>query len=113
MHGNDQGMTKDQSQMTKERRFGIRSFGLGHSLVILLLGLFPLAAQAHPVPRSDTDRNVTVTWRPDGVFVQYRVEIDEFTLLTSVAQWVNDLPGDPKKKPVGPKEVAQAYMARM
>ncbi|HEX3149949.1 MAG TPA: hypothetical protein VHR66_17865, partial [Gemmataceae bacterium] len=68
---------------------------------------------AHPVPKSETDRNVTVTWRPDGVYVQYRVEVDEFTLLTSVAQWVTDLPGDPKKKPVGPKEVAQAYSSRM
>jgi nickel/cobalt exporter len=78
------------------------------SLVILL----PSAAQGHPVPRSEHDRNVTVTWRPDGVFVRYRLEIDEYTLLTSVARWIADQPGD-ARKPIGPKEIANAYIARM
>jgi len=58
---------------------------IGHSL-----GLGPPAARAHPVPRTEHDRNLTVTWRPDGVFVQYRLEIDEYTLLTSTAKWVNE-----------------------
>jgi ABC-type nickel/cobalt efflux system permease component RcnA len=66
----------------------------------------------HPVPRSEHDRNVTVTWRPDGVFVKYRLEIDEYTLLTSVAAWIADQPGD-TRKPIGPKEIAKAYIDRM
>jgi nickel/cobalt transporter (NicO) family protein len=69
-------------------------------------------AQAHPVPRSEHDRNVTVTWRPDGVFVKYRLEIDEYTLVTSVARWIADQPGD-TRRPIGPKEIAHAYIDRM
>jgi ABC-type nickel/cobalt efflux system permease component RcnA len=80
------------------------------SSVLVLLA--PAPARAHPVPRSEHDRNVTVTWRPDGVFVQYRLEIDEYTLLTSVAKWIADQPGD-TRKPIGRKEVADAYIARL
>src|SRR5262245_37430624 len=107
MPSNDQGMTKDLIPMTKGREVGLRSLGFRHSLVIGLCSLvilWPSSAQAHPVPRSEHDRNVVVTWRPDGVFVQYRLEIDEYTLLTSVARWIADQPGD-ARKPIGRKEV--------
>src|SRR5215207_1677425 len=67
---------------------------------------------AHPVPRVEHDRNVTVTWRPDGVFVQYRLEIDEYTLLTSVAAWLADQPGDTRKT-IGRREIADAFIKRM
>jgi nickel/cobalt transporter (NicO) family protein len=102
--------------MSDEWKARMLRFGLKAAIALLIIHHSLFITQrclAHPVPRSETDRNITVTWRPDGVFVQYRVEVDEYTLLTSVAQWVNDLPGDPRKKPIGPKEVAQAYMARM
>ena len=80
------------------------------SLAFLLLA--PRAGQAHPVPRGEHDRNVTVTWRPDGVFVQYRLEIDEYTLLTDVAGWIAGQPGD-TRKPIGRKEIADAFIKRM
>src|SRR4051794_1192102 len=82
--------------------------------VYCLLALLSLSAPAggHPVPRSEHDRNVTATWRPDGVVVLYRLEIDEYTLLTSVARWIADQPGD-TRKPVGRKEIADAFIARM
>ena len=79
------------------------------SLAFLLLAA--KAGQAHPVPRGEHDRNVTVTWRPDGVFVQYRLEVDEYTLLTSVAAWLADQPGHAPK--IGRKEIADAFIKRM
>jgi len=101
--------------MTDGRAGGPWSLGSGHSLVIgiwSLVILAPSLAEGHPVPRSEHDRNVTVTWRTDGVFVKYRLEIDEYTLLTSVARWLADQPGD-TRKPIGPKEIAKAYIDRM
>src|SRR5918995_7202223 len=68
MPPNDQGITKAQTPMSK-RRSCPSSFGFGPSLVIghwslvILLGLGPSEARAHPVPRSEYDRNVTVEWR--------------------------------------------------
>ena len=112
------GMTRVQTPMTNEPARGRWSPGFGRSLVIglwslvILLGLTPPTTRAHPVPRGEHDRNVTVTWRPDGVFVQYRLEIDEYTLLTSVARWIADRPGD-ARKPIGRKEIADAYIARL
>ena len=100
--------------MTNGRACGPWSFGFGHSLVIGLWSLViaPGLAEAHPVPRSEHDRNVTVTWRADGIFIKYRLEIDEYTLLTTVARWLADQPGD-TRTPIGPKEIADAYIARM
>jgi ABC-type nickel/cobalt efflux system permease component RcnA len=46
------------------------------------------------------------------VFVLYRLEIDEYTLLTSVAKWIADQPGD-TRKPIGRKEIADAFIKRM
>jgi nickel/cobalt transporter (NicO) family protein len=68
---------------------------------------------AHPVPRSEYDRNLTVEWRADGVYLLYRLEIDEYTLLTTVGNPANGFPLDPKKLRVGRKDVADAYIARM
>lgn len=87
-------------------------------IVLLALVLVPASAirvprcEAHPVPRGEHYRNVTVTWRPDGVFVQYRLEIDEYTLLTSTAAWVAGQPGD-ARKPMGRRDIANAFIARM
>ena len=53
-------------------------------LVILHSAFWVPHLLAHPVPRGDYDRNVTVTWRADGVHILYRLEIDEYTLLTTV-----------------------------
>jgi ABC-type nickel/cobalt efflux system permease component RcnA len=82
------------------------------ALLILQSAIGNRQCHAHPVPRSEHDRNVTVNWRADGVFVKYRLEIDEYTLLTTVARWLADQPGD-TRKPIGPKEIADAYIARM
>jgi ABC-type nickel/cobalt efflux system permease component RcnA len=76
------------------------------------LVIFAGVADGHPVPRSEHDRNVTVTWRADGVFIKYRLEIDEYTLLTTVARWLADQPGD-TRKPIGPKEIADEYIKKM
>jgi len=67
---------------------------------------------AHPVPRSEYDRNVSVTWRTDGVHVVYHLEIDEYTLLTTVGNPDNGFNLGPKKG-LGRKDVADAYIARM
>jgi ABC-type nickel/cobalt efflux system permease component RcnA len=82
-----------------------------HCSLFLLLAA-TTAARAHPVPRSEHDRNVTVTWRPDGVYVLYRVEIDQYTLLTAVGNPANGFKLDPKTR-VGPKDFATAYATRM
>ena len=103
-------MTDDQRDDTGSDMNRRGRYGRCWSLVILLL--LPSAAESHPVPRSETDRNVTVTWRPDGVHVLYRVEIDEYTLLTTVGNPANGFPLDPKKR-VGRKDFADAYIARM
>ena len=117
MSANDQGMTKALTPMSRWRARP-SSLEFGHSLVIgvwslvILLGWDASRAQAHPVPRSEYDRNVTAEWRPDAVFVQYRVEIDEFTLVTIVARSPELFPLGPQKG-VGRKQVADTYMARM
>ena len=67
---------------------------------------------AHPVPRSEYDRNISVTWRTDGVHVLYHLEIDEYTLLTTVGNPDNGFNLGPKKG-LGRKDVADAYIARM
>ena len=73
--------------------------------------LLPAPCLAHPIPRNEYDRNVTVEWRPDAVHVTYRVEIDQFTLLTVVGNPENGFPL-PKGR-LGPKDVGNAYIARM
>ena len=95
-----------------ERRWWTTRLPLLGLLFILQSAIGIPQLSAHPVPRGEHDRNLTVTWRPDGVFVQYRLEIDEYTLLTGVAAWLADQPGD-TRKPIGRKEIADAYMARM
>ena len=80
--------------------------------MVIPLGLGPSNAQAHPVPRSEYDRNITVEWRPDAVHVQYRLEIDEYTLLTTVANSPELFPLGAQKG-VGRKHIADAYMKRM
>jgi ABC-type nickel/cobalt efflux system permease component RcnA len=67
---------------------------------------------AHPIPRSEYDRNITVTWHSDAVHVLYRVEIDEYTLLTTVGNPANGFPLNRDKR-VGRKELGEAYLARM
>jgi len=81
-------------------------------LFTLYSSLFTRTASAHPVPRSEYDRNVTVEWKADAVYVLYRLEIDEYTLLTTVANSPDTFPLGPKKA-VGRKQVAEAYIARM
>lgn len=100
----------------EERRPGGRRSGL-KGLLALALVLSPHSSLltphcfGHPVPRSEYDRNLTVEWRPDAVHVLYRVEIDEYTLLTTVGNPANGFPL--AKGKVGPKDVGEAYIARM
>src|SRR5213083_2899679 len=100
-------MTNDQTVWSEPRGGGRWSLVIGiWSLVILAL-----PAQAHPVPKNELDRNVTVTWRADQVQVVYRLELDEYTLVTTVNP-DKGFPLDPKKG-LGRQNLADAYIARM
>src|SRR5689334_16952981 len=68
--------------------------------------------EAHPVPRGDYDRNLTVTWRTDGVHILYRLEIDQFSLVQTVGKPENGFPLDPNKG-FGQKDAGDAYVAVM
>lgn len=104
--------------MSNGRPPRLRTLGLGHSSVIglcslvILLGLCPSVGSGHQVPRSEYDRNVTVKMRTDGVIVVYRVELDEYTLVTTVGNPLNGFPLKPTGK-VGRKDVADAFLTRM
>ena len=87
------------------------SLVIGHWSLVILLAI-PSGSEAHPVPRSEYDRNITVTWCADGVYILYRLEIDEFTLLTTVGNPEGGFRLDPTKR-IGRKEIADAYIARM
>jgi len=80
------------------------------SLALLLLA--PAIGRAHQVPRSEYDRNVTIKVRTDGVIIVYRVELDEYTLLTTVGNPANGFPLKPDGK-IGRKDIAEAFIARM
>jgi nickel/cobalt transporter (NicO) family protein len=67
---------------------------------------------AHPVPKTEYDRNATVTWQLDAIQVLYRVEIDEFTLLKTVGDPANGFPLNPKKG-LGRKDLGDAYISVM
>src|SRR4051794_34084081 len=94
----------------KTRRLGLGAKALLGLLVFIIhhSSLIISNCSAHPVPRGDYDRNLTVTWRTDGVHILYRLEIDQFTLLTTVADPKNGFPLDPVKR-VGRDDVANAY----
>ena len=53
------------------------------SVLILILISFLRAdsAHAHPVPRRAHDRTIVVRLQPDKVIVEYRLEVDEFTVV--------------------------------
>jgi ABC-type nickel/cobalt efflux system permease component RcnA len=83
------------------------------ALLVILHSAFCVPhLHAHPVPRGDYDRNLTVTWRTDGVHILYRLEIDQFTLLRTVGKPENGFPLDPNKR-FGQKDVGDAYIAVM
>jgi len=108
---------------SEERKTG---FGLAAIIAIffafaphssLLTPYFPsefltLHCAAHPVPRSEYDRSIAVTWRTDSVLAVYHLEIDEYTLLTTVGNADNGFRLTPKKG-LGRKDLADAYIARM
>ena len=48
--------------------------------LLALLALAP-AARAHPIPRNNHDRTITVRLTRDAVIVDYRLEVDEFTVV--------------------------------
>ena len=104
--------------MSSEQRITLAyAFGPGRLSALALVltahcSLLTAHCFGHPVPRSEYDRNVTVEWKPDGVYALYRVEIDEYTLLTTVGNPANGFPLDPQKR-IGRKDVADAYIARM
>lgn len=51
-------------------------------IIALALGAWPIpCAQAHPVPRRAHDRTILVKLGPDKVIVDYRLEVDEFTVV--------------------------------
>jgi nickel/cobalt exporter len=70
------------------------------------------SAYAHPVPRNEFDRNITVEINENGIDVLFRVEIDEFSLLLLVGDPENGFPLDFKRK-FGRKEVGEAFLKRM
>ena len=50
-------------------------------ILILISALRASPASAHPVPRRAHDRTVVVRLQPDKVIVDYRLEVDEFTVV--------------------------------
>ncbi len=92
----------------------LRAAGLSFAAVLFTLhsSLFTSSAQAHQVPRSEYDRNVTVSVRDDGLVVVYRVDLDEFTLLQLVGNPVNGFPISKTGK-IGRKDIFDAFVRRM
>ena len=70
-----------------------------------------LTATAHPVPREEYDRNITVEFRPDSVHIIYHVEFDSFTLFRDV----NGEAGFslPNKGTLQARDYVEAFRARM
>lgn len=62
------------------------TLSLYHLVTLSFLCLLATArtATAHPVPREEYDRNITVEFRPDSVHIIYHVEFDSFTLFRDV-----------------------------
>src|SRR5712692_2785085 len=50
-------------------------------ILILISALRAPSAQAHPVPRRAHDRTIVVRLQPDKLIVDYRLEVDEFTVV--------------------------------
>ncbi len=85
------------------------------SLAIVILACSALHTPqcfAHQVPRSEYDRNITVRLRSDGVWITYRLELDQYTLLKLVADPANGFPIRPNDL-LTPKSIANAFLARM
>src|SRR5262245_15003488 len=68
--------------------FGFRSFftlsprpPVTPSLLALALLFANTPAHAHPVPRRQHDRTIVVKLTPKAVLVEYRLEVDEFTVV--------------------------------
>src|SRR5947208_3553333 len=66
----------------RNRAFCILQFisWVAPSLLFMLLANSG-ALQAHPVPRRSHDRTIVVRLSPDSVVVDYRLEVDEFTVV--------------------------------
>src|SRR5581483_660752 len=50
-------------------------------LLVATVGLFPVAALAHPVPTKTHLRTIDVSLRPTELCVHYRLEVDEWTVV--------------------------------
>src|SRR5579871_2940187 len=53
----------------------------GLALVLGLVLVAASVAEAHPVPRLSHDRTIVVHLTPDAVLVDYRLEIDDWTIV--------------------------------
>lgn len=101
------------------RNSELAAVGFGPRAILALMFVFaPHSAfltphcEAHQVPRSEYDRNVTVSVRDDGLVVVYRVDLDEFTLLQLVANPANGFPL-PMTGKLGRKDFFDAFVRRM
>jgi nickel/cobalt transporter (NicO) family protein len=68
------------------------------------------SAQAHPVPKAEYDRNISVQLGPTSVEVTYRLEIDQLTLFQTVPKLDEKMDLTTLK---GPRDFAQAFLDRM
>ena len=81
-------------------------------LLLCALALSPAAARAHPVPKLEYDRNLTVELTPSAVRVAYRLEIDQYTLYHDVGRNDSGFPLDRSRK-LSRQDFADAFIARM
>jgi ABC-type nickel/cobalt efflux system permease component RcnA len=72
--------------------------------------LFASPVQAHPVPRKNHDRAITVQLTPSALVVDYRLDLDEFTAVYLDLPAVMDRADLAKLQT--PKEFYQAFMER-
>jgi ABC-type nickel/cobalt efflux system permease component RcnA len=88
------------------------TFKLLHSLLLLVGAIAWLVAAgttfAHPIPRAEYDRNISVVVKLDIVEVTYRLELDPFTFFFDVSQLIKP---DPSRKTLD--DNARAYIERM
>ena len=69
-------------------------------------------SSAHPVPKSEYDRNITVVVKADQVVVTYRLEIDPFTLFHDVGQNDSGFKLDQSRK-LTLDDFARSFIERM
>src|SRR5262245_24614833 len=78
------------------------------SFLFVLFVLFVVSPlRAHPVPRKEHDRTIVVKLTPDAVVVEYRLEVDEWTVVFVDLPGIDDVVD--LKKLSKPQEFYEAF----